>query len=283
MEFRQLEYFIAVAEELSFARAAVRLHISQPAVSRQVALLEEELNTALFDATQKSRHKRVVLTEEGSYFYQEAVKILRQSQEITAGLERLRTRRKTLQVGYCAGLPGEAVTRALHFLQQRLVAFELKLVLFGSSNEMYEALKKDEILFGTGLDTGSTPPELEAVILQEGRVQVCIGVQHPLAHEEYLDMHQLKSEKWIECSALPTRFSDRVSQKVPDFGVLAGLAELGMGLGAIPSFYGVESPRIRRVDLLSGRVNGKAIPCRLTLLFRKNGNSRLVRQVENSC
>ena len=283
MELRQLEYFIAVAEELSFARAAVRLNISQPAVSRQIALLEEELNTALFDATQKARHKRVVLTEEGSYFYQEAVKILRQSKEMTDGLERLRTRRKTVNVGYCAGLPGEGVTRALHFLQQRLAAFELKLVVFDSPYEMYEALKKDEVLFGTGLDTGSIPAELEAVILQEGRVQVCIAARHPLAQEEHLGMHQLKNEKWIECGVLPARFSDRVSQKVPDFGVLAGLAVLGMGLGAIPSFHGTQNPGIRRIDLLSEGVNGQIIPCRQTLLFRRNGNSSLVRQVQNAC
>lgn len=283
MELRQLEYFIAVAEELSFARAAVRLNISQPAVSRQIALLEEELNTALFDVVQKVRHKRVILTEEGSYFYQEAVKILKQSKEMTDGLERLRTRRKTVNVGYCAGLPGEGITRALHFLQQRLAAFELKLTVFNSPYEMYEALKKEEIVFGTGLDTGGIPAELEGIVLLEGRVQVCMAARHPLAQEEHLGMHQLKNEKWIECSAMPARFSDRVSQKVPDFGVLAGLAELGMGLGAIPSFYGMENPGIRRVNLFSEGVNGKTILCRQMLLFRKSGNSSLVRQVQASC
>jgi len=283
MEFRQLEYFIAVAEELSFGRAAARLNISQPAVSRQIALLEEELNTELFDATQKTRHKRIVLTEEGSYFYQEALKILRQSKEMTDGLERLRTRRKTVNVGYCAGLPGESVTMALDFLNQRLPAFELKLQAFDSPYEMYEALKKDEILFATGLDTGSVPAELDAVVLQEGCVQVCMSVQHPLAKEEHLRMHQLKNEKWIECSALPGRFSERVSQQVSDFGLLAGLAERGMGLGAVPSFYHLEVPGIRRIDLLSEGVQDKAIPCRQTLLFRKNGNSSLVRQVRDSC
>lgn len=283
MEFRQLEYFIAVAEELSFARAAVRLNISQPAVSRQIALLEEELNTALFDATQKTRHKRVVLTEEGSYFYQEAVKILRQSKEMTEGLERLRTRRKTVNVGYSAGLPGEGLMLVLDFLNQRLPAFELKIQAFDSLYEMYEALKKDEILFATGLDTGSVPAELDAVVLQEGRVQVCMSVQHPLAQEKYLRMSQLKNEKWIECSVLPGRFSHRISQHISDFRLLAGLAERGMGLGAVPSFYHLETPGTRRIDLLSEGVNGKAIPCRQTLLFRRNGNSSLIRQVRNLC
>lgn len=138
-------------------------------------------------------------------------------------------------------------------------------------------------MFGTGLDTGGIPAELEGIVLLEGWVQVCMAARHPLAQEEHLGMHQLKNEKWIECSAMPARFSDRVSQKVPDFGVLAGLAELGMGLGTIPSFYGMENPGIRRVNLFSEGVNGKTILCRQMLLFRKSGNSSLVRQVQASC
>ena len=72
MDLRQLRYFIAVAEELSFTKAATRLHLSQPPVSRAIKQLEEELNVKLLE-----RSKQYVrLTPAGSNFYVEARMVL---------------------------------------------------------------------------------------------------------------------------------------------------------------------------------------------------------------
>lgn len=280
MEFRQLEYFIAVAEELSFARAAARLHISQPAVSRQVRLLESELDTALLDPTQKLKHKRVVLTEEGSYFYQEAVKVLRQSKELAEGLERLRSRRKTVNVGYGAGIPKEGLVAVLDFLGRKLPDFDLRLKVYPSAFALEEALRKNEIHFGTALDTGHVAGGLEGIPLLEGHVQVCISARHALSCKAALSMTELKNEKWI-ASPLPAGPpGSRLGETVPDFGQLLALAELNRGVGPVPSFYRLGGPDLRQADLL---VDKKSIPCKQSLLFKKDNPSFLVRKVLISC
>src|SRR6476619_2621325 len=80
VELRHLRYFVAVAEELHFRRAAERLHVAQPAVSEQVRKLEAELGVRLFDRTQRS----VALTDAGAALLTAAYRVLRQAEAARA-------------------------------------------------------------------------------------------------------------------------------------------------------------------------------------------------------
>ncbi len=114
MELRHLRYFVAVAEALNFTKAATRLHLAQPALSRQVSDLEDELGVDLLTRTSHG----VRLTAEGELFLEEARAILKRAEESAAKVRALaRGEFGELQVGFVAPLD-------LHILPHALAEFQ---------------------------------------------------------------------------------------------------------------------------------------------------------------
>ena len=113
MELRHLRYFVAVAEELHFRRAAERLYVAQPAVSEQIRKLEEELGVRLFERTQR----KVTLTDAGTALLEEARRVLRQA-EIAVTAARNADDRATmrLRIGYVPDSMPAPVARAMQLL-----------------------------------------------------------------------------------------------------------------------------------------------------------------------
>ncbi len=111
MELRHLRYFVAVAEEKNFTRAAERLHIAQPPLSRQIQQLEEELAVQLIE--KGSRPLR--LTEAGRFFYAHAQELLAKAADLKTMTQRVGKIERTLSIGFVAstlyGLLPEIVRR----------------------------------------------------------------------------------------------------------------------------------------------------------------------------
>jgi DNA-binding transcriptional LysR family regulator len=115
MELRHLRYFVAVGEALNFTKAATRMRVAQPALSRQVSDLEDELGVDLLRRTSRG----VVLTEEGKLFLEEARAILRRADESITKVRALaRGEFGELQVGYVPPLDLHILPRALAEFQK---------------------------------------------------------------------------------------------------------------------------------------------------------------------
>src|SRR5271170_5475814 len=101
MELRHLRYFVAVAEDLSFTKAAEKLRLAQPSLTRQVRNLEDEIGVRLLDRS----NNHITLTEEGLQFLSDSKELLEMAAESVASVQRMkRGESSNLNIGYVANI-----------------------------------------------------------------------------------------------------------------------------------------------------------------------------------
>ena len=124
MELRHLRYFVAVAEELHFGRAAQRLHMAQQPLSRQIRNLERELGVSLFHRTKRT----VRLTEAGKAFWEEAKKTLTQAEKAIVVAQRVgRGEAGHLQIGFTGPVLNSILPTIIRQFQDRYPDIRLQL------------------------------------------------------------------------------------------------------------------------------------------------------------
>lgn len=197
MELRHLKYFVAVAEELSFSRAAIRLSISQPTLSRQIKNLEDELGVVLF----LRQSDGLTLTEGGEFFIEQAKNILHRSHVAVQTLKTHYTdKHEPLVIGY---IP----TILESFLGKTLQRFGLVhpevAVRFQEMppSEQVRALRDGAIDIAF---MGNPPDELDSEFVVKCVKKVLIAAvlpdTHLLAHKSSINLASLEAEKFIGMS-----------------------------------------------------------------------------------
>ncbi|WP_462388469.1 LysR substrate-binding domain-containing protein [Acidovorax sp. Q11] len=253
MELRHLRYFVALAEELSFTRAAQRLHVSQPPLSLQIALLEQELGAQLFVRTSR----RVGLTLAGQAFLAEA----------RAVLERLdAARQRVAAIGQGQAGRIEVGLSGSHFLgpfpaalaRYRLSHPGVDVVL----HEMQPALQQ-EALRDKRIDVGIArtavnDDRLASTLLWPDPVVVALSPGHRLAGRKALALGDLRSEPFVmlrrDSSAhaehmvqccVQAGFAPRVAQTTVELAAVLSLVAAGLGVALVPSSLGaLFAPRV---------------------------------------
>ncbi len=194
MELRHLRYFVAVAEEQNVTRAAARLHVSQPPLSRQIRDLEDELGVALFDHGAKA----VKLTEAGRVLLVEARAALQRVAEAVQLTKAVASgKRGQVRLGYAASLTVEILPRTLRLLQDTSPGICVQLNDL-STQEMLRGLRENK-LDAALLVLGSPKVLAEFEVEELCRYPVCVALSHhhPLARTREVGLRHLLKEPLI--------------------------------------------------------------------------------------
>lgn len=194
MELRHLRYFQAVAETLNFSRAAERLHIAQPPLSRQIKDLEVELGVQLFSRSAR----RVHLTEAGAHFQRETALLLqRLAGAVEATRQLAHKDKESLNIGTDWRLPMHTLAEAITELRARHPEARVNFVDLSTGDQL-AALRQGRI------DLAFIPElfidrraGLEVLRVERPAVLAALPAAHPLANRKIIHLKDLSSETWL--------------------------------------------------------------------------------------
>lgn len=245
MELRHLRYFIMVAEELNFSKAALRLYTAQPSLSQQIKDLEDEVGVKLLHRTKR----KVELTEEGSVFLEQARLTLAQADKTIAMARQVsKLKQQQLTIGFVPVVEMKVFPYVLPTL--RIQNPELKISLLSMNNtEQLEMLKKGEIDIAFMRDNLNMDEFQSQFVLREP-LMLLLPKDHPLTQ---YDRVPIKALNHIDFIIPSSKQSAALHQTILEFAklhdiqlnivqqadnILFNINSIGMGLGCgiLPSY-----------------------------------------------
>lgn len=279
----QLSCFLAVAETLSFARAAEQLHVTQPAVTQQIHSLEKELDAVLFRRTTRS----VKLTPEGAAFFTDARQIVALTERARHRLQDPKGREfqvlslgcgEPFQLFWISSLL-EQLRSALPQLHPRLCTEPIPRLFRMLEDGDLDALLSFRV---------SHPPKGDILYRETGKAPlVCLlPRRHPMARESSLDLRRLRGERLVlltpakpQPEALHTLLGRTVGERTPaelyfceSMEAVAALVGAGYGAALLPDLFPPEELPFARVPLEG------AVPVSFGVYYRPRPSSAALRE-----
>lgn len=281
MELKQLEYFIAVAEELSFTKAATRLFITQPPLSRQIQQLEQEIETPLFIRKARS----IELTDAGEFFYQHATKILQHAEEAKLMTRRIGTLQQEFKLGFVGSVLFGYLPQIIR--QARINNRDFKILIEEMDTPtQIRALKSGLIEVGFGRIL-IEDPAITSIILRREPLIVATPLDHPLVNlHRPLQLSDLVGETIILSrvhdrppSYLPLLTDAFKQRQLPfpeireegDLQFAIGLVAAGEGISIVPSSY-----KKIRFNVVYHSLEDPSLAASINMHFRKGDSSPII-------
>jgi DNA-binding transcriptional LysR family regulator len=277
MDLRQLRYFVAVATTKNFTRAAEQMHIAQPPLSRQIQLLEEELEVQLIQ-----RNTRPVrLTEAGRLFYEQSLQVLhRVDQMKNTARQASRNQRQSISIAYVPSTLYGGLPMLVRMFRQRYPDTDVHLVDLGSIQQISE-LKSGRIDLGFGR-IRSNDTSVARTVLREERLVLAIPPAWPLAASSGpVNLEDLEHYKLIVFPKEPRpSFADHVLGMLHEKGIKLAevheVRELHAALGLVAAEVGlciVPAAARLRSDLVYRLIADEKATSPIILSHRLNDDS----------
>jgi DNA-binding transcriptional LysR family regulator len=284
IDLRQLRYFLAVSEELNFGRAAQRLHISQPPLSRQIHQLEDALGVALFHREKTG----VRLTSAGMAFLPEVRRTLTQAEKAVAVARAARDADGgQFVLGYTTVFDRSAIPDVFDQLRHRFPHW--RLVTRGKHSISLIRDIKNGVLDAAFIGLHTDTQGLAVETVSEEPLVVALPSNHRLARKRELGFDDLDDEPlfWFErrlnpgfhdyCKAFfeQVGFSPTVIPEPPDHHVLLGLIAEGQGLALIPQ--SLKNVKRRGVVFRALRDGAAQLSMGIAVAYSERNDSPLLR------
>ena len=243
VEIRHLRYFIAVAQESNFSRAAEKLHISQPPLSQQIQKLEEDLGIILIERGTRP----VMLTEAGKFFYQQALGLVDQFDQFIDKTQKMaRGEEGALTVAFVSSSTYELMPGILRNFRKLYPGINLNLIEKNTPQQL-ESLRNKQINVGIGRPFPEDP-EIESHWILDESVVVAIPSEHAWTNKTSVSLTELKDEDMINfywshepsfgnfvmTTCRKSGFEPHVVQRTGELQTALGLVAAGIGVALLP-------------------------------------------------
>lgn len=251
MEIRQLKYFVSVAQEGQFVKAAQKLFVSQSALSQQILHLEKELGVALFDKNKRKKNRIVEITEAGKTFLKDAKKILDLAERAKANVQSKQDQQNVIRLGSYHMIHNQRIVETIKLLTEKFPNSVFNLEEYRTHLDVQEAVLNGHINFGISIKP-LIDPLLDSILLKDSELQILMHADHPLAQKESLVLSELRDENWVEikanlhpiyevieqfCKNAGFARSGHIVQEVSSLELMCHFVSLKKGIAFAPSFF----------------------------------------------